>query len=285
MIEFVSIGLPVYNAEKFLKEAINSILNQSHSNFELIIVDDGSTDKSINIIKSFNDKRIVLYQDGVNKGLPARLNEISILAKGRYLARMDADDIMHPERIKRQLEILEKNIDIDVLGTNAYSIDENNVINGVRMTLYKKPKLTKVKGFIHPTIIAETSWYLRNPYNENATRIEDYELWQRTHNNYNFAVISEPLLYYREFGEKYFMKYFKSLQGHKYVLTRSFKISMYKFIIFFFKNYLFTLLKGIVYFTFNIFKIEHILISRRNFELNNKQITEADYYLKKSINE
>lgn len=285
MTEFISIGLPVYNAEKFLRDAITSILNQSHSHFELIIMDDGSTDKSIDIINSFNDKRIVVYQDGVNKGLPARLNEISTLAKGRYLARMDADDIMHPERIEKQLKILEKNSDIDVLGTNAYSIDENNVINGVRMGLYDKPKLIKVKGFIHPTIMAETSWYLKNSYNENAIRIEDYELWNRTHNNYNFADISEPLLYYREFGEKYFIKYLKSLQGHKYILKRSYKTSFKKFIILFFNNYLFTLLKGIVYFTFHIFKIEHMLINRRNFKLNNKETIEAKYYLKKSINE
>ena len=108
MAEIVSIGLPVYNAEKFLRDAIVSILNQSYVHFELIIMDDGSTDKSIDIVNSFNDKRIVVYRDGVNKGLPARLNEISTLAKGRYLARMDADDIMHPERIEKQLKILEK---------------------------------------------------------------------------------------------------------------------------------------------------------------------------------
>ena len=177
MAEIVSIGLPVYNAEKFLRDAIVSILNQSYVHFELIIMDDGSTDKSIDIINSFNDKRIVLYQDGVNKGLPARLNEIANLAKGLYLARMDADDIMHPTRIEKQLQVLKLNNNIDVLGSNAYSIDECNTINGVRYSLGLETQLTRVSSFIHPTVFARTEWFLKNPYATNVLRGQDAELW------------------------------------------------------------------------------------------------------------
>ncbi|MGL5269675.1 MAG: glycosyltransferase family 2 protein, partial [Selenomonadaceae bacterium] len=115
----VSIGLPFYNDEKTLRYTIQSILLQSYTDWELILLDDGSTDGSLAIAKSIKDKRVRVVSDNENKGLAVRLNEIANLANGQYLARMDADDLMHPDRIKEQVLFLEENPEIDVVGTNA----------------------------------------------------------------------------------------------------------------------------------------------------------------------
>ena len=122
----VTIGLPFYNAEKYLALAIESVLQQTYTDWELLLLDDGSTDNSLSIAQSYaqKDSRIKVISDGKNKNLATRLNELPSLAQGLYLARMDADDMMHPARIERQLAVLETHPEIDVLGTNAYIIND-----------------------------------------------------------------------------------------------------------------------------------------------------------------
>ena len=110
----VSILMPMYNSEKYIKESINSILNQEYKNFELIIVDDGSIDSSIEIVKEYNDSRIKLYENIENKGLPYTRNKLLSLATGEYIALFDSDDIALKNRIKAQVEFLEKNKNIDI---------------------------------------------------------------------------------------------------------------------------------------------------------------------------
>ncbi|MCW1511070.1 glycosyltransferase family 2 protein, partial [Acinetobacter baumannii] len=97
----ISIGIPFYNAENFLANAIQSVINQSFKDWELILVDDGSTDKSLDIAREFEkkDNRIKVISDGLNLKLPARLNQIITISKYDFIARMDADDIMHPDRL------------------------------------------------------------------------------------------------------------------------------------------------------------------------------------------
>ena len=106
MSELVTIGLPFYNDRLTLELAIKSIFAQTYKNWELILVDDGSTDGSLNIAKKITDKRVRIISDEKNKGLIFRLNQIASLAKGKYLARMDADDLMQPTRIEKQVEFL-----------------------------------------------------------------------------------------------------------------------------------------------------------------------------------
>ena len=126
----VTIGLPFYNAEKYLALAIESVLQQTYTDWELLLLDDGSTDDSLSIAQSYaqKDSRIKVISDGKNKNLATRLNELPSLAQGLYLARMDADDIMHPARIERQLAVLKTHPEIDVLGTNAYIINDENAV-------------------------------------------------------------------------------------------------------------------------------------------------------------
>lgn len=109
-----------------MSDAICSVLNQSYIDWELLLLDDGSTDESLNIAKSFTDGRIKIISDGMNRGLIYRLNESINMARGKFYARMDADDIMHPDRIKKQVECLSRNVRVDVVGTAWYSIDCNN---------------------------------------------------------------------------------------------------------------------------------------------------------------
>ena len=199
----VSIGLPFYNDEKTLRYTIQSILLQSYTDWELILLDDGSTDGSLAIAKSIKDKRVRVVSDNENKGLAVRLNEIANLANGQYLARMDADDLMHPDRIKEQVLFLEENPEIDVVGTNAYSIDLNEKLLGIRKsTVIPTEEYIVFKNsiFVHPTIMGSTEWFRRNPYNENKEfcRAEDYELWCRTIKTSKFFILNRPLLFYRE---------------------------------------------------------------------------------------
>lgn len=120
----VSVVMSVYNGEKYLREAIESILNQTFTNFEFIIIDDGSSDESVNIIKSLNDSRIVFLQQE-NKGLATALNRGIRAAKGKYIARMDADDKSHPARLFNQISYLKKHPDCILLGTQAIVMKEN----------------------------------------------------------------------------------------------------------------------------------------------------------------
>src|SRR5690349_23370493 len=123
--ELVTIGLPFYNNQSTLELAIKSVFAQTYKNWELLLVNDGSTDGSLEIAKKIIDKRVQLISDGSNKGLIFRLNQIASLAKGKYLARMDADDLMHPLRIEKQIKFLQQHQDTDLVDTGAYSINEN----------------------------------------------------------------------------------------------------------------------------------------------------------------
>ena len=262
----ITIGIPIYNAEPYLEAAIKSVLVQSYRNWELILVDDGSKDNSFKIAKQYEqqDKRIRVISDGLNRKLPARLNQIIREAKGKYIARMDADDIMHPQRLQRQFEILENHPNIDVLGTNAYVIDENNLVFGIR---YKNHVgLSKVEHFIHPTIMGKKQWFLDNPYDEKAIRIEDAELWYRTKSFSNFMITNEPLLFYREFGNNYYKKYFQANGSAMHILNKYPEDKFWK------NFFLSNKVKGSMYKILNLIGKEQILIERRSEEIFEKKI-------------
>src|SRR5690606_13489679 len=121
----ISVVLPAYNAELYIKEAIDSVLAQTFTNFELIILNDGSTDKTEEIILSYQDSRIVYVKNEHNLGLIGTLNKGMALAKGKYIARMDADDICFPERFEKQVAFLEKNKEYIICGTSAYRFYKN----------------------------------------------------------------------------------------------------------------------------------------------------------------
>jgi glycosyltransferase involved in cell wall biosynthesis len=192
----VTIGIPFYNAEKTIVDAIKSVYAQTYKEWELILVDDGSTDRSLELIQGINDPRITVISDGSNRRLPYRLNQIAQLAKGKYLARMDADDLMYPKRIETQVSYLEAYPTVDVVSGLAVVINDWNEPTGKLIRVHGKDKLTHTQ-LIHPCCIGHTSWFLDNPYSEEYIRAEDHELWVRTYRHSEFAIIDEPLYLYR----------------------------------------------------------------------------------------
>lgn len=196
----ISIGIPFFNAELYLADSIKSVINQSFNDWELILIDDGSTDRSLEIAHSFaqKDSRIRIISDGENKKLPARLNQIIEEAKYDYIARMDADDLMHPNRIEKQLHILKNNPDYDLVSSGLVSIDNKNQVKGYRNVdnLIKADGNSNNTPIIHASILAKKSWYMRNKYSLNFPRAEDYELWCRTAKNNDLKIIVSPELLY-----------------------------------------------------------------------------------------
>jgi glycosyltransferase involved in cell wall biosynthesis len=197
----LTIGIPFLNARPFLADAVRSVFAQTHEDWELILMDDGSTDGSLDVVRQLDDKRVRLVSDGTNRGLCARLNQIAALAQGKYLARMDADDLMHPERIERQLAFLEANRAIDVVDSATITVDENLAPLGIRADrpLDCRPESVLRNGLlIHPTVMGRTEWFRNNPYDPVYERAEDRELWCRTCSSARFARLCEPLFFYRE---------------------------------------------------------------------------------------
>ena len=268
----VTIGIPIYNAEKHLYFAIKSVLDQSYKNFELILSDDGSTDYSLEIVRSFHDSRIIIISDGKNRGISYRLNQQISLAQGKYFVRMDADDMMFPTRIERELEYLETNTLIDVVGSYAITIDNSNKVIGMRKSSIPNSiiKCFKSVPFIHPTVMGKSHWFKKYKYIDDLTGVEDADLWIRSFNNSNFAIIKEPLLFYRDpLNLKLTTYKFRISQSYKLyknninLVDNSF-LSLYKF-----RFYSFC--KLIIYTFFCSIKLEYILVARRNIKLSNKE--------------
>lgn len=196
-----SIGIPFFNSETTLVQAIQSVFVQTYDRWELILVDDGSTDGSLDIAQRIRDSRVRVLADGVNRGLSYRLNQIAHLARGEYVARMDADDLMHPDRLARQVQFLDAHPDVDVVGTAVYSIDASNDVLGFRSISHRHgdPAEALRQGWLlHPTAMGRREWFRQNPYDASFWRAEDRELWCRTCQGSRFSQIEEALYLYRE---------------------------------------------------------------------------------------
>ena len=200
----VSILMPVYNAKNYLKESIESILNQTFSNFEFIIIDDASNDGSLVIIDFYKqrDSRIKVFSNPCNLGIIDNLNKGIQNISTDYIARMDADDIAFPDRIEQQIKFLEENPNISVLGTNMIQIDHNSkIIKPIILSsesLLIKWNLFFWNPIAHPTVMIRSSLIEDiGGYNKNFLHIEDYELWLRASEKYDFYNLNKVLLYYR----------------------------------------------------------------------------------------
>ncbi|MDQ6962944.1 MAG: glycosyltransferase family 2 protein [Mariprofundaceae bacterium] len=201
-LPLVSIALPVFNGAATLAVAIRSILQQSFENWELIILNDASTDHSLDVMKSFQDKRIRLVEGSENIGLSARLNMAVDLARGLYFARMDQDDISYPMRIEKQLHFLQAHTDIDLLATAP------TIFKGEGQVLGRWPISSEHEEicaqpwngfhFPHPTWMGKTTWFQKNRYDSRADGAEDQDLLLRSYQVSRFACLDEPLLAYYE---------------------------------------------------------------------------------------
>lgn len=194
----ISVIMPVYNGEQYLKEAVDSILHQTFKDFEFIIVNDGSTDKTEEIILSYSDKRIRYIQNKQNLKIAKTLNKEIELAKGKYIARMDADDISLPERFEKQIQFMRDNPNIDVCGTWLQTFGD--IDDTWRHPLIHdeiKMYMLTASALMHPTVLGKRQFFVALKYNESMPPAEDYDLWVRGVDEYQYANISEVLLYYR----------------------------------------------------------------------------------------
>ncbi len=218
----VSVGIPVRNGGATFPDAIRSVLAQSHGDWELLIVDDGSDDGSDRLALALRDRRIRVVADGQRRGLAARLNEIAGLARGRYLARMDADDLMHPLRLERQVAHLSAHAECDLVGTAACIVGPDLRPLGIRGERPLDTSLASVlrRGlFIHPSVMGPVEWFCRHPYDPDYVRAEDLELWCRTCRESRFGSIPESLLFYRESGLR-LTDYIASCRTHRRIARR-----------------------------------------------------------------
>jgi glycosyltransferase involved in cell wall biosynthesis len=196
----VTIGLPFYNCATTLATTIRSIFAQQYQDWELLLIDDGSTDGSLEIARAVNDPRVRVVHDGLNRRTSFRANELTELARGELLARMDGDDLMHPARLARQVAVFDAHPEVDVLGTGICAIDEQHTPlgTGYLQPIDPHPATVLRRGlFAQPTIMGQTAWFRRHAYDGAYVRSEDFELWCRTCRLGNFAHLPEPLLFYR----------------------------------------------------------------------------------------
>lgn len=198
----VSVLLPVYNGEKYLKDCINSVLNQTYSNFEFVIIDDGSVDSTESIISSYNDSRIRFIKNQQNLKLIATLNKGIKLSEGKYIARIDADDLMHPNRLQKQVDFLETNVDYVFVGSAVRLIKEEVEEESIRYYTEHDDIVFSMLfycPFIHPSLLLRKSIINENElyFDSDFLHAEDYELWTRIVTFGKVANLPEKLTSYR----------------------------------------------------------------------------------------
>ena len=190
----VTVLMSVYNAEEFLNESIDSILNQTFSNFEFIIINDACTDNSLNMLQSYIDKRIKIITNRKNIGLTKSLNKGLKLAQGSYIARMDSDDISMPTRLEKQVLFMENNPDIYVCGTWLQILEKKNIWRPPCNHLQIMRAMLENNSLYHPTAIMKNLKKEMFYYDETFRTAQDYELWTRIGLKHKLANIPEVLL-------------------------------------------------------------------------------------------
>jgi glycosyltransferase involved in cell wall biosynthesis len=224
-LPLISVVLPVYNVEQYIEECMNSILNQTFQDFEILVIDDCSTDNTLNIIKSFNDKRIVIIEKEKNKGLIDSLNIGFKAAKGKYIARVDGDDINALERFEKQVKFLEENTDIQACGSWLQAFGKYNT------TIRHKETHNEIQAYMllsNPMSLGATMLsrkaYTSFEFDKTMWHVEDYDFWARTVWNCKLHNLQEVLYYYRAHSNQVSTK-FKQTQLENDIII---KLNLFK---------------------------------------------------------
>ena len=209
-IPMVTILMPVYNGEKYLQEAIDSVLSQTYPNFEFLIINDGSTDGTVKMLQTYTDERIRVI-DQKNMGVSRALNRGIALANGRYIRRHDADDYSEPDMLENQLKFLKEHPEIDFVSTAcAFMTDRGKVAYGYTQPrqvtfgndesykLVNQQMFNPYSPIVHGTVLGPTSIFREmSGYRTEFLTSEDNDLWLRIIENYKFAVLKHPYYYLR----------------------------------------------------------------------------------------
>ena len=201
----ISVVMPAYNAAAFLREAIDSVLLQRFTDFEFIIINDGSVDESDTIIRSYPDPRIVYLVNETNKGLVFTLNRGVENARGQWIARFDADDICKPDRLEKQIAYAAAHPDAKIIATTIELIDESGNDIGIWNDDRNHTQTESIHRFLpfnnciaHPTVLIDTRLLQTYRYDPDQRLSEDYDLWLRLHaDGYRVHKLGEPLLRHR----------------------------------------------------------------------------------------
>lgn len=229
----VTVLMPVYNSESYLRESIDSILSQSFSDFEFLIIDDGSTDSSKQIIDSYDDSRIRRESNAVNEGIVATLNKGLDLARGEYVAIMHADDVSLSQRLQAQSDFLDAHPDVSIVAVKAAFVNATaqNIENWQQdqsTTFYEQilHLLPKTNCIVHPAVMIRCSVVRAYRYNKNQRGTEDYDLWLRlAADNHKIEKIDANLLRYRVHTESITCKTDAEVGEYKEIIAR------YKFLV------------------------------------------------------
>lgn len=200
-MEKITVLMPAYNVEKYIKKTIESVLMQTYENFELIIVDDGSNDNTVSIIKSINDPRITLILNERNMGLPYTRNKLLNLANGSYIALMDADDLCHKKRFEEQIKYLKNNPDIDIVGTRYITFGKKILkVNSVETNPNKmKYRLIFFNSLLNSSVMIRREFLTNNKikYRDDFKVVQDYAFWIDCSKYGEISNINKVLLKYR----------------------------------------------------------------------------------------
>lgn len=212
--ETVSVLMPSYNNIDYFSKAVESILNQSYTNFELIILDDCSEENLYDAIRLYNDERIKYIRFNKNRGSAACLNDGIHLAAGDYIAIMDADDISLKNRLEKQVDYMNKNLDIDICGTMYYRMDSNNNNTSLHQSKISDDEIKSAlflgeTSVHHPTSMIRKKIFEKGliKYEPEFIYAEDYRLWCRCSIDHSFVNIPEPLFCYRVHNNSVSLKY------------------------------------------------------------------------------
>jgi glycosyltransferase involved in cell wall biosynthesis len=197
----VSVVMPVYNTEKYIQEAIESILNQTYTDFEFIIINDGSTDRTKEIIQSYKDSRIRYLENVHNSDIVTTLNKGLDYATGEYIARMDADDIAMKDRLKEQNRFLDRHDEIGVVGSAMIVFNEKGEENLFPYSTtpgMAKAELMFNSSLGHPTVMIRKRCLENIRHEAEYQGLEDFVMWWRIAQRYPIVSLKKPLLKYRK---------------------------------------------------------------------------------------
>jgi len=200
-LPLVTVGTAFFNTGPALLDMVRSVFAQTYPNWELILLDDGSTDNTLQLARSIHDSRVRVYTNEKNLGRSVSLNKLTSLAKGKYIARMDSDDICSPSRLEKQVQFLEAHPHVDAVSTGICYLDEyDNPVGHAYLPEKHEDICRNPSGGIricHGALLARTDWYKKNAYDESIRYAVDFDFFLRSYEHSIFANLPQVLYYYK----------------------------------------------------------------------------------------